>query len=81
VEIDPAMGMEELFTESAALARAGMFWRAGIPSGVRGALAAAELADRHRDALIVSFPPHVLQRLLFPLLARIERRRRSPGAC
>lgn len=76
-EIEPALDVQELFEESAALARAGMFMRPGIPRGLRGLLAAAELAERHRDIYRQTFPPAAVQRLLFPPLARLERRRRS----
>jgi quercetin dioxygenase-like cupin family protein len=74
-EIEPAMDMEGFFSESAALARAGMFRRPGVPSGLRGTLAAAEFAHRYRDTTVMLFPPRPLQRVLFPLLAAIERRR------
>ena len=79
-EIEPAMDMEGFFAESAALARAGMFRRPGIPKAVRGALAASEFAERYSDTTVMLFPPRPVQRLAFPLLARIERRRRRARA-
>jgi mannose-6-phosphate isomerase-like protein (cupin superfamily) len=75
-EIEPAMDMEGFFAESAALARAGMFRRPGMPKGLRGALAASEFAERYSDTTVMLFPPRAVQRLAFPLLARVERRRR-----
>ena len=51
-EIEPAMDMEGFFRESAALARAGMFRRPGVPKGLRGALAASELAGRSSDTTV-----------------------------
>jgi quercetin dioxygenase-like cupin family protein len=79
-EIEPALDMQDFFEESAALARAGMFARPGIPRGIRGALAAAEFAERYRDTYRQTFPPRALQRILFPPLARLERRRRRRAA-
>lgn len=76
-EIEPAMDMEGFFMESAALARAGMFSRPGIPNGLRGALAASEFAERYKDTTVMLFPPRPVQRLVFPVLAGIERRRRG----
>jgi mannose-6-phosphate isomerase-like protein (cupin superfamily) len=74
-EIEPAMDMEGFFTESAELAQAGMFKRPGVPRGMRGTLAVSEFAERYSALTIMTSPPRWLQRLAFPLLARIERRR------
>ena len=71
-EIEPAFEMQQLFEDSAALARAGMFLAPGIPKGVRGLLAAAEFADRYRDIYRQTFPPP----FLVAPFARLERRRR-----
>jgi quercetin dioxygenase-like cupin family protein len=76
-EVDPALNMQDFFEESAALARAGMFLRPGIPKGPRGLLAAAEFADRYSEIFQQTFPPRPLQRILIPPLARLERRRRA----
>ena len=70
------MEMEGFFAESAELARAGMFRRPGMPRGLRGVLAASEFAERYSDTTVMLFPPRPVQRLAFPILARIERRRR-----
>ena len=79
-EIEPAMDMEGFFAESAALARAGMFRKPGVPRGVRGALAASEFAERYGETTVMLSPPRIVQRLAFPVLARIERRRRAKAA-
>jgi quercetin dioxygenase-like cupin family protein len=78
-DIEPALQMQELFEDSAALARAGMFIRPGIPRGLRGLLAAAEFVERYDPIYRQTFPPRFVQRLLFPPLARIARRRREGG--
>jgi quercetin dioxygenase-like cupin family protein len=72
-EIEPALDMREFFEESAALARAGVFARPGLPKP-RGLPAAADFALRYRDTTVMTFPPRLLQRLLFPPLARLCRR-------
>jgi hypothetical protein len=71
-EIEPALDMQALFEESAALARAGMFLRPGIPRGLRGLLAAADFAHRYRHIYRQRFTPP----LLMAPLARLARRRR-----
>ena len=73
-EIEPARDMQGFFEESAALAREGKFLRPGLPKP-GGLLAAAELADRYSETTVMSFPPRPVQRLLFPRLARLARRR------
>jgi quercetin dioxygenase-like cupin family protein len=74
-EIEPALTMKQFFEDSAALGRAGKFRGPGVPKGLGGLLAGAELLDRYRDIMVVTSPPPSLQRILNPLLARIERRR------
>ena len=74
-EIEPATSMPEFFEESAAMAREGLFMRPGIPKGLRGLLAAADFAERHREITVMTFPPQPVQRILFPRLARLARRR------
>ncbi len=80
VEIDPALEMQSVFEESAALGRAGKYRRIGrraVPRGFSGLLAMSEFADRHSDIQVIFSPPRLLQRTLMPPLARLERRRRS----
>jgi quercetin dioxygenase-like cupin family protein len=76
-EIEPAMTMRGFFEDSSALARAGKFKGPGVPKGLGGLLAGAELLDRYRDIMVVTSPPPALQRVFNPLLARVERRRRA----
>jgi quercetin dioxygenase-like cupin family protein len=76
-EIEPALTMRQFFEDSAALGRAGKFSGPGRPKGLGGLLAGAELLDRYRDIMVVTSPPPFLQRVLNPLLARIERRRQA----
>jgi mannose-6-phosphate isomerase-like protein (cupin superfamily) len=72
-EIEPALDMQEFFEESAALARAGVFARPGMPK-LRGLPAAAAFAQRFRETTVMTFPPRAVQRILFPPLARLARR-------
>jgi quercetin dioxygenase-like cupin family protein len=76
-EIEPALTMRQFFEDSAALGRAGKFRAPGVPKGLGGLLAGAELLDRYRDIMVVTSPPPFLQRILNPVLARIERRRQA----
>ncbi len=66
----PALGLRDFLTESAAAARAGLFWRGGIPRSRRGARWAARFLARHRDDVVMSFPPQPVQRVLVGLLGR-----------
>jgi quercetin dioxygenase-like cupin family protein len=79
-EIEPPLDMEQVFKESAVMARQGMFLRPGIPKGIRGLLAAADFSERYRDTMVLTFPPPVIQRILFPPLARLYRRRQERRA-
>jgi quercetin dioxygenase-like cupin family protein len=66
----PALGLESFLTESAAAAREGLFMRGGIPKSPRGARWAANFLKRHRDDVVMSFPPPFMQRAMIALLAR-----------
>lgn len=66
----PARGLQAFLTESAAAARAGLFWRGGIPRGPRGARWAAGFLARHREDVVMTFPPRPVQRALVALLGR-----------
>jgi hypothetical protein len=76
-DVRPPSSLQEFLEETAALSRAGYLTRSGMikPHGlVRG----ATLAHRHRDMVTLLFPPTPpvwLQRLLFPPLAALGRRR------
>jgi mannose-6-phosphate isomerase-like protein (cupin superfamily) len=79
-KVDPAMEMEEFLTDAAALSKAGRFTRGGTPKGIRGMLEVADFAMRYRDSAMLAFPPPLLQRMLFPPLARLARWRRQRAA-
>jgi quercetin dioxygenase-like cupin family protein len=76
-EIEPALDMEDFFEESAALARAGKYTQRGLPKGLGALLEVVEFAERYRETTVLAFPPPAVQRILFPPLARLARRRRS----
>ncbi len=66
----PAGAIEAFLTDSAAAARAGLFMRGGIPRSLRGARWAANFLKRHRDEVVMTFPPPIVQRSMVALLAR-----------
>ena len=75
-EIEPAGDMKAFFEESAALGRAGKYTPRGMPAP-GGVLDMVDFADRHLGDTVMAFPPAPVQRLLYPPLARLARRRRS----
>jgi hypothetical protein len=77
-EMEPALDMQGLLEDTAALARAGKWRRVGrlaVPTGPRALLETADLMDRYSDTFLLSSPPPSLQRLLVPAAARLHRRR------
>jgi mannose-6-phosphate isomerase-like protein (cupin superfamily) len=74
VEAEPAQDLQAFLEEAAALAQAGMYTRKGRPRGFRGIVQGAAFAERHKQTTVVTSPPPVLQRILFPPLARLARR-------
>jgi mannose-6-phosphate isomerase-like protein (cupin superfamily) len=70
VEADPALQLRESIEEGASLARTERFTAAGRPRSLRALIEGAALARRYRDTVVLSSPPPVVQRMLFPLLAR-----------
>lgn len=83
VEMRPALQMQHLFEDAAALGRAGKWrplGRRGMPTGPRSLLEMAEFLDRYREIFVPSSPPRVLQRIGVPPLARLARRRRGARA-
>jgi mannose-6-phosphate isomerase-like protein (cupin superfamily) len=66
----PALELEEFLTESAAAAREGLFMRGGIPRGLRGARWAASFLKKHRDDVVMTFPPRFVQSAMIALLGR-----------
>lgn len=70
--VAPALGLQEFLEESAAAAREGLFMRGGIPKSMRGARWAAHFLKRHREDVVMTFPPPFVQRALIALLARSD---------
>jgi quercetin dioxygenase-like cupin family protein len=66
----PAYGLQAFLTESAAAARDGLFMRGGIPKSLRGARWIANFLKRHREDVVMSFPPQFVQRATIALFAR-----------
>lgn len=82
-EASPPSTLQEFLEDAAGLGRSGAFGPFGIPKGPAAALKGVALAHRHREMVLLLFPPMpppFLQRLLFPAVARLaERRGHRPG--
>ena len=79
-EARPPSSLAEFLTEAAELNRSGKISRRALPKSPGAALDGVALAHRHRDMVVLGFPPMPpapIQRLLFPPLARLARRRRG----
>jgi quercetin dioxygenase-like cupin family protein len=77
--VRPPSSLQEFLEDVAALSRAGKMTRRGLPKSIGALLDAAALAHRHREMVVLQFPPmppRFVQRLLFPALARLGRRSR-----
>jgi quercetin dioxygenase-like cupin family protein len=64
----PPSTLQEFLEETAALSRAGKITRRGLPTGFRALRDGLALAARHRDMVVLLFPPMpppVVQKLLF----------------
>jgi len=73
----PAGSLQEFLEDVAALSRSGGLSRHKLPTRPRAVLRAAVLAHRPRDTVVLLFPPMpppFVQRLLFPILARLGER-------
>jgi quercetin dioxygenase-like cupin family protein len=72
----PPSTLQAFLEEAAALSRAGMITRHGLPKGLRAFAEGAALAQRHRDMVVLLFPPlppPAVQRVVLPLVARFAR--------
>jgi mannose-6-phosphate isomerase-like protein (cupin superfamily) len=78
VEAEPALQLRESIEDGVRLGESGQLTASGKPRGLRGLLEAAALAHRYRETVILSSPPPLVQRLLFPLLARFAASNREP---
>jgi quercetin dioxygenase-like cupin family protein len=72
-EVIPAGRLEEFLIETARAAREGLYNSRNLPTSLRGAVWAANLAQRFRDETVMTSPPPAVQRILVPLLARFAR--------
>jgi quercetin dioxygenase-like cupin family protein len=66
----PALGLQSFLEESATAAQDGLFMRGGIPKSLRGARWAARFLKRHREDVVMTFPPRFVQSALIGLLGR-----------
>jgi hypothetical protein len=64
----PARGLQSFLEESAEAAREGLFMRGGIPRSPHGARWAAAFLKRHREDVVMSFPPPFVQSAMIALL-------------
>lgn len=69
----PPLTLEEFLTEAAAMSRAGKLNRFGLPTGWRALIEIAAMAERHREMVVMSSPPRLVQKLMLPPLARLAR--------
>jgi quercetin dioxygenase-like cupin family protein len=66
----PARQLQAFLEDSAAAAREGLFMRGGIPRSLRGARWAATFLKRHREDVVMTFPPRFVQSAMIALLGR-----------
>jgi quercetin dioxygenase-like cupin family protein len=77
-DVRPPSSLQAFLEEVAQLSQAGLISRRGLPTRPSALVRAAALAQRHRDMVTLLFPPmppRFVQRLLFPPLAALDRRR------
>jgi mannose-6-phosphate isomerase-like protein (cupin superfamily) len=66
----PALDLQDFLEDSAAAARERLFMRGGIPRSLHGARWAAGFLKRHRETVVMTFPPRFVQSAMIGLLAR-----------
>ncbi len=71
----PPLTLEEFLTEAAAMSRAGRINRLALPTSPGALLEMAAMAHRHREMVVMSSPPRLVQKLLVPPLARLGSKR------
>ena len=74
-EVTPPMTLEGFLTDVAAMSRAGLITRAGLPKGWRGILAGTVLLKAYRDMAVLEQPPVFIQRSLGDRLAPLGEKR------
>ena len=75
-DVRPPSSLQAFLEEVAELSQAGLISRNGLPRRPAALVRAAAIAERHRDMVTLLFPPMpppLVQRLLFPPLARLAR--------
>ena len=76
--VRPPSSLQAFLEEVTELSRAGRIGRWGLPTSPGAFLDGAALAQRHREMVTLLFPPMpppLVQKLLFPVLARMAERR------
>lgn len=76
--VRPPSTLQEFLEEAAALGRAGLITRRALPKSFAALLRAAVMVERHREMVVLLFPPlppPAIQRLVMPALARLAARR------
>ena len=66
----PPMSLQEFLTDAAAMSRAGKLNKLGLPTSYAALKEVAAFAERHREMVVMSSPPAIVQKLLLPPLAR-----------
>ena len=75
-DVRPPSSLQAFLEEVAELSQAGLISRSGLPRRPAALVRAAAIAQRHRDMVTLLFPPMpppLVQRVLFPPLARLAR--------
>lgn len=72
-EVIPAGRLQEFLIETARAAREGLYNSRNLPTSLRGAVWAADIAQRFRDETVMCSPPPAVQRIITPLVARFAR--------
>ena len=82
-DVRPPSSLQQFLAEVAVLSQAGRITRHGLPKSFGALLQVALIARRHRAMVTLTAPPappQLVQRLLFPPLARLAERRGLPPA-
>jgi mannose-6-phosphate isomerase-like protein (cupin superfamily) len=72
-EAEPAQELQESIEAGARLARSERFSDRGSPQSLRALVEGAALAKRYRKTVVLSSPPRLVQRILFPPLSLLAR--------
>ena len=75
-DVRPPSSLQAFLEEVAELSRSGAMTKRALPRSPGALVRMAALAERHREMVTLLFPPappRIVQRLLFPALARLAR--------